>query len=769
MNMSKIYHKLLSSFSMRISLYILSVATIVFIVTFAITLHYARHSVKDEAIKHAMALVEKNSLQIDYTLESIEDAVRNSSWLVTENVDNPGYMHKITEMLLLENPHLYASSIAFEPFYYAEKGKYWAPFAMRNGAKITNMCLGNDEYNYHNMEWYQGAKQIGKPNWSEPYFDKGGGETIMTTYSFPIFKDGKLIAVFTADLSLEQFDKKVKSIYPNFESFMIDRNGTFIVHSNVNAILRENIFENASKKNMPKLTEIAQNMTAGKVGLFEDDEKYYFYAPIPSTKWSVAIACHPSVLYSSIDHLSTIAFLITAIGLFLMTGLCYYAIKKISHPLTAFAKSAQEIASGTFNAPLPQIATHDEMKTLHDSFASMQQSLVNHIEQLRTTTANKERIDSELRIARNIQMDMIPKDFPPFPNRNDIELYAILKPAKEIGGDLYDYFIKDEKLYFIVGDVSGKGVPASLIMAVTCRLFRTIALQNDNPKVIATVLNKILSYNNDSNMFCTAFIGVLNLQTEELHYCNAGHNAPISISKQSCKLDVIPNLPLGLFDDFTFQEQCCKVEHGSALLLYTDGVTEAENRDNKLYTDEHLIAKLNNVSDKSAEEIVKLITNDVAVFSGEAEQSDDITVLCIKYNKPLTHTIVFKNDINDIGKLPEFLEKLAATTSISDEISFKINLALEEAIVNVMQYAYPEGTKGVITLKATVSTTNIEFVLTDNGQEFDPTTIANTDTSLSAEEREIGGLGIYLTRQIMDSVEYKRIENQNILILKKTI
>ena len=437
--------------------------------------------------------------------------------------------------------------------------------------------------------------------------------------------------------------------------------------------------------------------------------------------------------------------------------------------MTAFAKSAQEIAYGTFNAPLPQIATHDEMKTLHDSFASMQQSLVNYIEQLRTTTANKERIDSELRIARNIQMDMIPKDFPPFPNRNDIELYAILKPAKEIGGDLYDYFIKDEKLYFIVGDVSGKGVPASLIMAVTCRLFRTIALQNDNPKVIATVLNKILSYNNDSNMFCTAFIGVLNLQTEELHYCNAGHNAPISISKQSCKLDVIPNLPLGLFDDFTFQEQCCKVEHGSALLLYTDGITEAENRDNKLYTDEHLIAKLNNVSDKSAEEIVKLITNDVAVFSGEAEQSDDITVLCIKYNKPLTHTIVFNNDINDIGKLPEFLEKLAATTSISDEISFKINLALEEAIVNVMQYAYPEGTKGVITLKATVSTTNIEFVLTDNGQEFDPTTIANADTSLSAEEREIGGLGIYLTRQIMDSVEYKRIENQNILILKKTI
>ena len=219
------------------------------------------------------------------------------------------------------------------------------------------------------------------------------------------------------------------------------------------------------------------------------------------------------------------------------------------------------------------------MKTLHDSFWKMQKSLVDFMDELKKTTASKERIESELRIARSIQMGMVPKMFPPFPEREDVDLYAKLIPAKEVGGDLYDFFIEGDKLYFIVGDVSGKGVPASLVMAVTCRLFRTLAAHFHTPAEIVKALNDTLAENTESNMFCTAFMGVLDLKTGKMQYCNAGHIAPMVITPtgEVNYMKEVPKLPLGLFEGFPFVGQECDIALGVSLFLYTDGVTEAEN------------------------------------------------------------------------------------------------------------------------------------------------------------------------------------------------
>ena len=195
--------------------------------------------------------------------------------------------------------------------------------------------------------------------------------------------------------------------------------------------------------------------------------------------------------------------------LLVMALLCYVIIYRLTAPLVQFAQSANDIAHGNFSVKLPRIKSRNEMRMLRDSFDYMQRSLIKYTEELKATVANKERIESELRIARGIQMGMIPKMVPPFPEREDIDLYAMLVPAKEVGGDLYDFFIEDEKLYFIVGDVSGKGIPASLVMAVTCRLFRTVASHVTDPSEIVSSLNNALSESNESNMFCTFFLGIL--------------------------------------------------------------------------------------------------------------------------------------------------------------------------------------------------------------------------------------------------------------------
>lgn len=639
MSIKDLRNRILGSFSLRLSLYILSVAALVFIAVFAVTFHSARRNVKNEAMELARSELENTVIQIDNVLSSVETAINNLSWLVMENLDDPDYMYTLTEMVLRGNPHVYGSAIAFEPYYYKEKGMFWSPFSFRENGKISNKQLGSVDYDYHYMDWYQIPKLLGKPYWSEPYYDEGGADVIMSTYSCPLYdKEGKLFAVFTADISLQWFAFKVNSMkpYPNSYNYMIGRGGTFLVHPNQKAILNESIFANAIYTGNALLKETAHKMTSGESGMEEmvrdGKHTYYFYTPIPSVGWSVAVECLRSDILAALDRMTMIILIIGIMGLLLMGALCHYAIKNLTNPLARFADSAREIAGGTFDAPLPVIHGRDEMKTLHDSFANMQKSLVTYMDELQRTTANKERIESELRIAREIQMGMVPKIFPPFPNRNDIDLYAVLKPAKEVGGDLYDFFIENEKLYFIIGDVSGKGIPASLVMSVTCRLFRTMAMHVKSPEKIMAYLNDTLTENNESNMFCTAFVGILDLNTGRLEYCNAGHNAPVLMDLSGVKyMDVEPNLALGLFEGFPYRAQSCTLEKGNTMFLYTDGVTEAENISKELYSDGHLLEVLGKNNGGEPVQITGVIVNDIERYSQGAEQSDDITILCLKY------------------------------------------------------------------------------------------------------------------------------------------
>ena len=263
----------------------------------------------------------------------------------------------------------------------------------------------------------------------------------------------------------------------------------------------------------------------------------------------------------------------------------------------------------------------------------MQQQLTNYIEQLKETTSAKERIESELRIAHDIQMGMIPKIFPPFPERDDVDLYAILYPAKEVGGDLYDFFIDSGKLYFAIGYVSGKGVPASLFMATTLSLFRSVAAFYHDPAKILISLNNSIAENNESNMFVTLFIGILDLTSGELVYCNAGHNPPIIIKPDGkpSYMETTPNVPAGLFMGFNYVSQELQVEKGTTIFIYTDGLTEAENIEKKLYGKEALLNVLERIDIFEPKYVIETVIAAVGVHVGEAEQSDDLTILTIKY------------------------------------------------------------------------------------------------------------------------------------------
>lgn len=639
--MKKNIIKLRNSISGRLMVRVLIMSAIIFTLTFTLLLRMAANKVREEAAKHAHSELSNTIHQIDAILRSVEIAVENNAWLVPYGLESPEFMYSITEKLLQNNDFIYGTAIAFEPGYYSSKGQYFSPYSYKgDDGVIKSIQLGSDDYDYHYMDWYQIPKLLNRPYWSEPYYDAGGGEKMMTTYSKPLYdSNGKMYAIITADLSLEWLTELVGKIkaFENSYNLVVSRNASFIVHPDHSLILNETIFSSTYGDDDESLIKMQDDMVhcrAGEVLRSKDGGKFFvFYSPVETTCWSVAIVCPRSELYVGVHKMRNVLIVLGIVALILMIVLSYSGIRKVVAPVEDFSVVAKKIAKGEFDVELPHIESKDELKELHDSFEYMQHSLVQYIDELKSTTANKERIESELRIAHKIQMGMIPKSFPAFPERDDLSLAAKLVPAKEVGGDLYDFFIQDEKLYFIIGDVSGKGIPASLVMAVTCRLFRSAASHFDKPEDIMTSLNNSMSDGNESSMFCTAFLGILDLKTGELNFCNAGHNAPFIISGDGkiSYINVQPNLPLGLMGDFPYVGQNMMIEKSTKLYLYTDGVNEAENKENKQLGDAKLVSLLRANASNEPGEIVEKIFEEIIRHADGATQSDDITMMCIKF------------------------------------------------------------------------------------------------------------------------------------------
>lgn len=392
-----------------------------------------------------------------------------------------------------------------------------------------------------------------------------------------------------------------------------------------------------------------------------------------------------------------------------------------------------------------------------------------NLQNLMDVSTQRERMMRELEIAKAIQKAMLPKVFPPFADRSDLNIYGMVRPAKEIGGDLYDFYVRHDKLFFCVGDVSGKGIPASLVMATIRSLFRSITAHVEHAHEVLIQMNDTFAEQNEQNMFVTLFVGILDLKTGELSYCNAGHNAPLIIRGEKAEvhtMDVHPNLPVGIIPGFEFAEQKLQLAYGDTLFLYTDGLTEAENIRHEQFSEDRMEKGLHSCLALRPREIVDTMDAQVAAFVGDAEQSDDLTLMAVRYQKP---AIIMRNDIQQIPTLAEWVDELG----IPMELNMPINLALEEAVSNVMLYAYPGRNDGKVFVEFAKAKDEqgekLIFTISDSGIPFDPTAKPEADITLSAEDRAIGGLGIHLVRKLMDEIRYERQDEKNILTLVKIL
>ena len=341
----------------------------------------------------------------------------------------------------------------------------------------------------------------------------------------------------------------------------------------------------------------------------------------------------------------------------------------------------------------------------------------------------------------------------------------------------YDYYIRDEKLLFCIGDVSGKGAPAAMIMAVIHSLFRAFSAHENNPARIMQTINEAACRNNEANYFVTMFIGVLDLPTGNLRYCDAGHDCPFVIENGKVRLEKCnPHLPLGVFADTKFEIQEMVLAYDSTVFLYTDGLTEARKGPKQFFGIERVETVLGKCADGqlAPRQMLDRITEEVHLYVGGAEQSDDLTMLAIhytpqQYESKLTEVLSIKNDIHEVSRLNAFQKSFYEKLNLEKSLSRRLQLSVEETVVNVIEYAYPLGMRGDITVKMMWNGKSLKIVVVDAGVMFDPTLVETPDTSLMAEERRVGGLGIHLVRKLMDSVNYEREDGKNILTLVKTI
>ena len=650
--------------------------------------HFSREGFKQEASLRAKSELDGARSEIMDIVNQAEAAVRNSIWIAQWCLNQTDSLYRVPQRVVSDNPVVVGSTLALVPGYNKNTPLY-APYAVRDlvSNQVQILSLATEEYDYPTQEWFCMAMEDQDGYWSEPYFDVGGGDQYMTTFSMPV-KDsrGNTAAILTADISLDWLTSVVSGIkmYPDAMSTIVSREGNTLV-------------------------------MAGDTP--SEDQKYQNYSiPVERTGWILSVSLPEKDLFARIRQISYIVRPFQLLGLVMLILIL-------------------------------RVVARNRVK-------------------LNKLNEQKERMQSELRIGHDIQMSMVPKTFPPFPDRKDLDFAAAIIPAKEVGGDLYDYYIRDGLLFFCIGDVSGKGVPAAMVMTVTRTLFRATTSHSTSPAHIVSVMNNSLTESNENEMFVTFFIGVLDLSNGHLRYCNAGHNPPLILTDDIRKLPVTPNLPLGVMSGFDFQEQEVILQYDDALFLYTDGLTEAENASAQLFGEERMVDVLH--GRRSSAEHLKAMEKAVDQFVGEAPQSDDLTMLFIHFLGCERH-LVLHNDVQQISQLAGFVDAIAEEKNLDPSLAMSLNLALEEAVTNVVLYAYPKGTDGTVDIAARLTDGSLEFIISDSGIPFDPTAAPKADTTLSVQERPIGGLGIYLVREIMDEVRYERVDGKNRLSIIKRI
>ncbi|MFQ3574637.1 MAG: SpoIIE family protein phosphatase [Thermodesulfovibrionales bacterium] len=617
-------------------------AVLIFVLVITTNYLYSRHKTEGQIKKEVHTTVSSAVNKVESVLNAIEKVPENMSLFFGREDFSETEIKGILCDLLRSTPEIFGISVAFEPYQFKRDRVYAGFYCFRRHKDIVFESFGSDTDKYFYQDWYQITKELQSPQWSEPYLEE---QTIMSSYSVPIYGDTKnkkqVIGVIVADISLKWLSDIVQSIkvLKTGYAMLISQNGTIVTHPNRALIMNETLFTIAEELNDKTMREMGREILRKDSGHFENKrlfnvDAYVSFEKIPSNDWRLIVLFPSEEMIQDIKNLNLIVATLGVSGITMLLVMSLFVAKSITRPLTTLSDITEQIGKGHLDTEIPNIKGNDEIARLSVSVSKMRRDLKDYIQQLTKATRDRERIESELRIAHDIQMNILAKTFPPFPDKKEFDLFAMIEPAREVGGDFYDFYLLDrDRICFIVADVSGKGVPAALFMSVTKTFFKVIAESVQTPHQLLNSVNSHLSDNNESSMFVTVCCGILNYKTGELLYANGGHPPPVIIRENTAPnfIEMPDGMVLGIFKDYLFVSASMTLQKGDKIILYTDGVTEAMNHKHDLYGSERLINLLRQLSDRSIQEISRDLMKDIKRFSEDAPQSDDITILCLEY------------------------------------------------------------------------------------------------------------------------------------------
>jgi sigma-B regulation protein RsbU (phosphoserine phosphatase) len=490
------------------------------------------------------------------------------------------------------------------------------------------------------------------------------------------------------------------------------------------------------------------------------------------------------LVYQQVASDSTLQALAVVIVFLASLWVSGYTVGRITRPVTALTEYAEALSAHDFSTEFPHRLQMSrlvgqsvgEVGALAESFLHMERTNHQSVLHLRQTTAAKERIEGELQVARHIQMSIVPKKFPAFLHLTQLDIFATLEPSREVGGDLYDFFQLDEDhIFAVVGDVSGKGVPAALFMAVTQTLIKATARQGLSLAELMQRLNDELCQNNEASMFVTLFVIILNVRTGEVEFSNGGHNLPYLLSphQSPTAFPRSKGMGLGVAEGVPFETRRLTLRPGEAVVLYTDGISEAHDPSDELFGEARMIDVFKQLDGYQPRHVVERLLQSIRVFEAGGAQADDITILVLTFlglPEMTPKELTVPAHMSQLDRLAEGVEQFAAQLELGPKTVMLLQLAIEELFTNAVTYGFDEGVEGTVSLRLHRQGDVLCLEISDDARPFDPFIQGPpVDTSLPLEERKIGGLGIHLTRNMFDEVAYERRGRHNWVQLRKRL
>ncbi|MBQ5863497.1 MAG: SpoIIE family protein phosphatase, partial [Peptococcaceae bacterium] len=579
-------------------------------------------------------------------------------------------------------------------------------------------------------------------------------DTIYCKYAGVALEHGFVQVGYDSAAFYEQLHEQVQYAAQNRhigqDGFIIicDENGTIVSDRAGHEGEHISIFGDASAMNIQPGERVSGDIY-GKPSflMYTEAEGYYIIAVMGEAE--AMFTRNASVYMLAFMELLVFAALFTNIFV-LIKNLVVRNIRKINESLA-------EITDGNLNVTV-DVRDNEEFASLSDDINSTVATLKNYIDEAAA------RFDKDLEIAKKIQHSALPSVFPPYPNRKDFSIFATMDAAKEVGGDFYDFYLLDENhLAFVVADVSGKGIPGAMFMMTSKTLIKSHAESGLAVNDVFTQVNAQLCENNEAGMFVTAWMGILDLETGLIRYANAGHNPPVVKHKDGTYeyLKGRANFVLAGMEGIRYKEQQLQLQQGDEIYLYTDGVTEAHDINNQLFGEDRLLVSLNETDGMSVDEICRKVKRDVDAFQGEAEQFDDITMLCVRLNEVENKMLSVTPTMETVPQVAAFVEEHLEKFEVSARLTAKLMVAVDEIYSNIVRYS--GASEAHVRLVKELDT--LRLIFSDNGKPYNPLDAKEPDVTASVEDRAIGGLGIFMVRKMMDNVEYEYTKGMNKLTL----